>query len=385
MQRPFTIWGGVGGSNALSPREIHKDLIREFLDLCAETGVTRFVPAYTPGIDMCIRYDHGTGAFDPDDVLATVPPFYELHGWDPLAFLLAEAHERDIEVHPYNAVGYTGGAGINSQTGTRTYDMRISRFGNDHPECWIRRQDGQTCFDVCGAVMLSYGYPEACAHEQAPFLKMARQYDVDGVQLEFEIMSTPYQMDAQGVTVYGYERPIIEAYRDKTGRDPFEIPNHDEDWTRFRATYMTQFVRELKSQLTALGRPVSLTAAVAANPDWAYRRMQDWAVWVDEGIIDEIHIRHLTGHIRHIHADTAAAVRVVRGRVPVVAQLVCYENDKLITPELMKDGAATALAAGADQVGIYRADRMDELHRWVAAHSIASGEVNECRWITSGK
>lgn len=375
MKRPFTIWGGVGGNNGVSAREKDEGVVREFLDRCAESGVTRFIPGYTPGRETCVRYDHARRAFDPQDVLAVLPPFYELHGWDPLDFLVEEANRRGIEVHPYNAVGYTGGAGINSQTGTTTYDMHISRFGNDHPECWMRRQDGLTSFDAIRSVVLSYGCPEARAHEQEPFVRMARDYAVGGVQLEFQIESAPRQVDAHGVTVYGYEEPIVDAYREKSGRNPFEIPNQDEDWTRFRATYMTEFVRELKATLDALDRPVKLTAAVASNPNTAYKRMQDWPVWVEEEIIDEIHLRHLTGNLAHIYEDTAAAVTCVDGRVPVVAQLNCWGSDKLITPALMKAGAATALAAGADQVGIYRADRIDERSLWGAARDIARGEI----------
>ena len=149
------------------------------------------------------------------------------------------------------------------------------------------------------------------------------------------------------------------------------LPNHDEEWTRFRAGYVTQFVRELKQQLDALTKPIRLTAAVASNPNTAYRRLQDWPVWVDEGIIDEIHIRHLTGNLAHIYEDTAAAAATIAGRVPLLAQLLCWGNNKLVTPALIRDGANTALAAGADQVGIYRGDRISELHLWEAARSIA--------------
>ena len=371
MTRPFTIWGGIGGENGVSPTSGNQNPVRRFLDQCAEAGVTRFIPGYIPGQETCLRYDHGRGGYDSKDVVAVLPPFYEVHGWDPLAFLVEEAHSRGIEVHPYNAVGYSGTAAIESQTGSRMPEMRITHFANEHPEAWMRRRDGLSSFDVSGAVVLSYGYPEARAQEQNHFLKMARSHEIDGIQLEFQIESVPGQVDAHGVFVYGYEDPIVQDYRDRSGKDPLSLPNHDEEWTRFQAGYVTQFVRELKQQLDALTKPIRLTAAVASNPNTAYRRLQDWPVWVDEGIIDEIHIRHLTGNLAHIYEYTAAAAATIAGRVPLLAQLLCWGNNKLVTPALIRDGANTALAAGADQVGIYRGDRISELHLWEAARSIA--------------
>ena len=47
------------------------------------------------------------------------------------------------------------------------------------------------------------------------------------------------RVDQHGYCAIGYETPIIEAFREKTGTDPFEIPNADDAWTRFRAAYGT--------------------------------------------------------------------------------------------------------------------------------------------------
>jgi hypothetical protein len=214
-------------------------------------------------------------------------------------------------------------------------------------------------------------------YEQQPFLEMARDYDVDGVQLEFQIESVPGQVDDHGVMVYGYETAIVEDYRRETGRDPMTISNHDRDWTLFRAGYLTRFVRELRGQLDALARKVSLTAAVASNPETAWKRLQDWPAWVREGLVDEIHIRHLTGNLAHIFEDTRAAAGAVAGRVPLVAQLVCWGPPKLVTPDLLRQGADAALAAGADEVGVYRADSIERLNLWDAVRTLAQGGHTE--------
>ena len=61
------------------------------------------------------------------------------------------------------------------------------------------------------------------------------------------------------------------------------------------------------------------------------------------------------------------------GRVPLVAQLVCWGPPKLVTPDLLRQGAAAALAAGADEVGVYRADSIERLNLWNAVHALARG------------
>ena len=370
MSRRLTVWGGIGGYNGVFPTEGNREKVCGFLDQCAEAGVNRFIPGYTPGREMCLRFDHGRAGHDPADILAVVPGFYSVHGWDPLSFLVEEAHQRGIEVHPYNAVGYTGMTGIDYQSGTRLPEWRLTRFANDHPELWMRRQDGMTCFDVSGSVVLSYGTREARLHEQQPFLEMARDYDVDGVQLEFQIESVPGQVDEHGVMVYGYEAAIVEDYHRESGRDPMALSNQDRDWTLFRAGYVTRFVRELRRQLEGLVRKVSLTVAVASNPETAWKRLQDWPAWVEAGLVDEIHIRHLTGNLAHIFEDTHVAARTVAGRVPLVAQLVCWGPPKLVTPDLLRQGADAALAAGADEVGVYRADTIERLNLWDAVRSL---------------
>jgi hypothetical protein len=51
------------------------------------------------------------------------------------------------------------------------------------------------------------------------------------------------------VCQYGYEVPIAEAFQAKTGRNPLEIPNADDDWIRFRASFNTLMLREIREEV----------------------------------------------------------------------------------------------------------------------------------------
>jgi uncharacterized lipoprotein YddW (UPF0748 family) len=55
----------------------------------------------------------------------------------------------------------------------------------------------------------------------------------------------PYYWDEDGACQYGYEAPIVEAFAAETGTDPFELPNSDDRWVRFRAGYNTAMVQEI--------------------------------------------------------------------------------------------------------------------------------------------
>ena len=44
-----------------------------------------------------------------------------------------------------------------------------------------------------------------------------------------------------------------------------------------------------------------------------------------------------------------------------------------MTPDLLRQGADAALAAGADEVGVYRADSIERLNLWGAVRTLARG------------
>ena len=309
MSRRVTIWGGIGGYNGVFPTEGNRQMVCDFLDQCAEAGVNRFIPGYTPAREMCLRFDHGRGGHDPADILAVVPGFYSVHGWDPLSFLVAEAHQRGIEVHPYNAVGYTGMTGIDYQSGTRLPEWRLTRFANDHPELWMRRQDGLTCFDVSGSVVLSYGTREARLHEQQPFLEMARNYDVDGVQLEFQIESVPGQADEHGVMVYGYETAIVEDYRRESGRDPMALSQSGSGLDPVPGRVRHPLRPGAEAEVGGPGPEGVPDGRRGLQSGDGLEAPSGLAGVGRGGLVDEIHIRHLTGNLAHIFEDTGAAAR----------------------------------------------------------------------------
>ena len=62
----------------------------------------------------------------------------------------------------------------------------------------------------------------------------------DGIQVELVLGNE----DDDGVATYGYEEAVTEAFTQATGKNAFDLPNSDIDWLKFRATYVTEFLKE---------------------------------------------------------------------------------------------------------------------------------------------
>ena len=104
---------------------------------------------------------------------------------------------------------------------------------------------------------VSFGFPEVRRHKLA-YVRELLDYGVDGLMLDFirragrfrvvneRMVHFPYYWDDDGACQYGYEAPIVDAFRDATGLDPHALSNCDERWIRHRAAYNTLMLREIR-------------------------------------------------------------------------------------------------------------------------------------------
>ncbi|MEQ1861283.1 MAG: family 10 glycosylhydrolase [Chthoniobacteraceae bacterium] len=88
-------------------------------------------------------------------------------GYDPLAFAIAEAHRRGIELHawfnPFRAAVNSGAS------------FASSHVSRTHPE-WVRRHGSQLWLDP--------GEPAAREHVLGVMLDVVRRYDIDGLHID---------------------------------------------------------------------------------------------------------------------------------------------------------------------------------------------------------
>ena len=194
------------------------------------------------------------------------------------------------------------------------------------------------------------------------YLGLLKRSGGAGVQVEFVSVN----QDEKGVDVYGYEEPMVRAFKDKQGRDPFSLPNDDIAWMQFRADYVTLALRELRERLNQESPGSVLTTTLIAREKEDYLKVfQDWPAWVDQRLVDEFHLWfRTTSDVGEIARHTRHTAQVINGRCPLIAELSCYHPGSLQDPKLLLEAARRAKANGADVVGIYRSHAVDQLNFW---------------------
>ena len=372
---------------------------------CAEVGVQKIISTFYEGVLkshewMRCRKSAGTTEIE------YCGKYPGGESQELLLNLSQEAHRVGVEVHPYTLVAIAGVWTGSRRTLPRHIipDGRIPRFAVENPEYMSKARDGRSWLDwEVGEQVLGYdigymslAYPEVREYVRSALVTYAREFGADGVQLEF------VQVLAEGEEVWplGYDAPAIADYTETHGVDPREIDNNDEAWTRLRASYYTQLMRELKKELSGLGRKVEISVAtegVWADPDGAYKLMLDWPTWVDEGLVDALHPRFwiIDPHypLSYPGSDTGSwyvdparitteisKVKEVVGQECKIYGTVLGKNGGGGIPvgDLVERTVAAAKAmieAGSDGFGMYADEHvMSEGVFWEALRQIRTGE-----------
>jgi hypothetical protein len=293
--------------------------------------------------------------------------WYSDHDW--MKGKVEQAHADGLKVSPSYGTAYDG------------YGDDHTEFAKQHPQWWELRRNGHKT-NKDSHVGLSFGVPEVRQHKVAVFAKRIRDYDLDGITLDYTRMFD---------RTCGYHPSIVDAFKAETGRDPHKISNDDPQWVRFRAEYVTMFVRELREAADVIaaerGRPVELLACVNPDPkECLDRAKQDWQTWVDEGLVQGV----VTMVYHHDPNETLENVRIAneacRGKVWHMPMIAPYDWF-LTTDELLLDASLKCLKTGTGALAFYRDDYITKYEQWDAiaevsrwtADDIAHTSVNYVR------
>jgi hypothetical protein len=134
---------------------------------------------------------------------------------------------------------------------------------------------------------MSYAFPEVRSHVVETFQK-AVVSGADGLSPLFH----------RGPPFLLYERPLVDGFIAESGEDPRALPETDERWLRFRARFMTDFMRELRrgAAETAgrLGREApKMSCVVFPTRAENLRYGVDVEAFMREGLLDEIVARDI--------------------------------------------------------------------------------------------
>ena len=215
--------------------------------------------------------------------------------FDPLSYLVAEAHRNGFEVHPWLNVFLVWAA---SWKPADTKHVVLS-----HPDWVAIRSDGmplsELSRDEIGAmgiegVFLAPGNPQVREHIRAVIRELVQNYDIDGIHLDYIRYPT---------MAVGYDQGTRTEFMRRYGVDPDQIANdsdamidlfgdnglHDLGvlWDRWRVSNLEDLIDSVRCDLKAVNPGVKLSAAVIADQQSATSRHgQDWPSWLKRGILD---------------------------------------------------------------------------------------------------
>jgi len=190
--------------------------------------------------------------------------------FDPLEYLLRLAHAAAprIEVHGWVNVYFAGQSSL-------VYAQHASVWGN-------------TANDGATSGFLDPGVPEVAIYTHRLFVDLVRNYDVDGLHLDF--------VRYPGAT-WGYSASAVELYKLQSGVTRTPGPA-DPKWQAWRRDRVTAFVRDLRQELKLVKPSLKLSAALICFGGGPYNAAgwgstsaytsvyQDWRAWLVKGYLD---------------------------------------------------------------------------------------------------
>ena len=183
---------------------------------------------------------------------------------DPLAEFTRLAHDAGMKM--FVSMRLIGGGRTNAFN-----PINWARSFWENPQWAKRDKEGNLCAN------LSLAYEAARQHWLA-LLREALDYGIDGVVLYLN-RCYPFVM---------YEEPAVASFKEKHGIDPRELPEDDERWQRHVASYVTQFVREVRALLDEKpGRELAVIFKYVSDfKPGALNDGCDPDTWIREGLID---------------------------------------------------------------------------------------------------
>jgi uncharacterized lipoprotein YddW (UPF0748 family) len=192
-------------------------------------------------------------------------PFY-----DPLAFAIAEAHKRGMELHawfnPYRA----------------TTDANYGALSADH----ITRQHPEWFFTYGGLKTFNPGLPEVREYITRVILDVVENYDIDGIHMDDYFY--PYQIAGQKIN-------DTDAYQ-KYGSDFSDVRDWRRDNVNKLIKMLSDSIHAHKPRVKFGISPFGIWANKSQNPEGSetrggnsyYELYADSRKWVQEGWVDYV-------------------------------------------------------------------------------------------------
>ncbi len=225
------------------------------------------------------------GAYWNSSILPKAPDITP-SGFDPLAYLVQQAHANGIEVHPW----------LVTYRISLTWPPAGNTILQAHPEwCMVPQANmGGGPAKVDGYYVLDPGSPDVQEYLVSIVRELVTNYAIDGIHWDYIRYTVT---DAGYPANTSYANSGLARFKRITGYAGTPPPTGYTPWDDFRRREITELVRRVRAEIPSMNNPRQPVRQSAALITWgsapsnfqnssAWARFQNWEEWMRLGYLD---------------------------------------------------------------------------------------------------
>lgn len=223
--------------------------------------------------------------------------------FDPLAYLIPKAKEKDLEVHTWLNTYILWSSAIKPAQKEHLINTRMDWIDQSEVQkksiekLLIDNKNRKNGFE---GIYLSPGHPSVNKYLIRIFKELVDNYDIDGIHLDY------IRLHDQGYGKNPYAVANFRKYNKKSKKiDVFSLDQYtNQEWNDFLRKSITALVSDTKDMITLSNPRIELSAAVKPNLYEARERFsQEWDVWLVAGYLDKAFVMNYTADLKVFAAN----------------------------------------------------------------------------------
>lgn len=205
--------------------------------------------------------------------------------WDPLRVAIDAAHAYGMELHAWVWTFAVGNTRHNLLV-NKPVEYPGPVISTKDKSWALAGQDGQLRVELQPETWISPANKKACEFLQELFSEIVTNYDVDGFQ--FDYVRFPFQKTYSQV---GFDFVTKNAFLEATGKAPSLEGKNNRIWRDWKATLVSDFVKDTSTKLRTIKPNLKISAAVFALDRTLRMQLiqQDWETWLINRWIDIVY------------------------------------------------------------------------------------------------
>ena len=295
-------------------------------------------------------------------------PMLNFNDWNCVTSAVKIGHDMGLKICGWYSVfedDHGGGSG--------------SSFVAEHPEFIQMDRNGEKMANV-----VDFFYDKVIEYKQKIIDEIA-EFGLDGLLLDYARHNAVPSGDANtGIHRLGYNPEIVAAFKEKSGKDAFEIDPADEEWLSFKAEPHTRFITEVRRKMKA-ANPDSELALMLWPVDYFTWAAIDVPTLTERNVVDM-----LTGmsvkysyHPREVKSQFDILKAQCKSDKVKIAPGICTYNDLPI--ESFDDYVEAAEACDVDELVLYEGNALVSDKLACPVGNVNYGFANHTRKIKATK